>query len=280
MSELGRPMPKPTAQVASFLKVMGPELTVKFLLQRGGAQLYLPADPNGRSALGHLVGYDKAKALAGHPRVQTVQRVPFARKWLVLMLSWQGFPHAQIARMVRTSDTTVRHYAKGGPDVTEGRISAVVSPVARVSMQALPDKPPDHHVAARLSDAARHLTDAVSCVSAILGSLQKAGLDRPLNTLSNAPLIRDKVQAQHRRAHRPGRPAKIDGDPELQAFIRARIDTLTFARIASEVRATFPPDRHCSHPGLVAGGRNRKPDVPPEGMTRHLPAPKGFTRRL
>ena len=110
VSEIGRPLPKPTAQVAAYLEVLGPELAVTFLLQFGGARLYLAAAPGGRSALERLVGYDKAKALAAHPRLKMVHRVPLARKWLVLMLAWQGYPHAQIARMVRTSDTTVRRY--------------------------------------------------------------------------------------------------------------------------------------------------------------------------
>ena len=39
-------------------------------------------------------------------------RVPLARKWLILMLVWQGWSHAQIARTVRTSDNTVRRYVK------------------------------------------------------------------------------------------------------------------------------------------------------------------------
>ena len=63
----------------------------------------------------------------------------------------------------------------------------------------------------------------------------------------------------HRRAHRPGRPGKIEGDPELAAFIRARIDTLTYAQIMSEVRGAFPPDRHCSHSGIGRWWQKRNP---------------------
>lgn len=47
----------------------------------------------------------------------------------------------------------------------------------------------------------------------------------------------------HRREHRSGRPPKIDTDPELAAFIRARIDRLTFEEIAAQVAAHFPPAR-------------------------------------
>ena len=77
---------------------------------------------------------------------------------------------------------------------------------------------------------------------------------------------REQMLAAHRRTHRPGWPGKIEGDPELAAFIRARIDTLTFAQIVSEVRATFPPDRIAAFPTLAAGGRNGTPDRVPKGQ--------------
>ena len=40
-----------------------------------------------------------------------------------------------------------------------------------------------------------------------------------------------------------GRPAKIAVDSELQAFVAARFDTLTFEQIAKEVADNFPPER-------------------------------------
>ncbi len=70
----------------------------------------------------------------------------------------------------------------------------------------------------------------------------------------------------HRRAHRPGRAPKIASDPELQTFIMARIDRLTFAEIAAEVAQHFPSSRRVGksaihnwwkkqrHPGLAAAG--------------------------
>lgn len=36
-----------------------------------------------------------------------------------------------------------------------------------------------------------------------------------------------------------GRPAKIEADAELKAFVAARLDTLTFDQIAIEVAAHF-----------------------------------------
>ena len=53
-------MPKPTAQVAAHVEVLGAETTVLFLLTYGGAELYISGDPKGRSGHEGLMGYDKA----------------------------------------------------------------------------------------------------------------------------------------------------------------------------------------------------------------------------
>lgn len=47
----------------------------------------------------------------------------------------------------------------------------------------------------------------------------------------------------HRASHRPGPAPKIASDPELEAFIRARISSMTFTEIADAVAAQFPPER-------------------------------------
>ena len=71
-------------------------------------------------------------------------------------------------------------------------------------------------------------------------------VQQPLNTLET----RTEILADHRRAHRRGIPPKIDSDPELRAFIIARIATMKFTEIEAEVRANFPPDRHTSKSAL------------------------------
>jgi hypothetical protein len=48
---------------------------------------------------------------------------------------------------------------------------------------------------------------------------------------------------EHRRRHKPGRQSKIEGDPELRAFIDARLDRCTFHEIAAAVAARFPSNR-------------------------------------
>jgi hypothetical protein len=47
------------------------------------------------------------------------------------------------------------------------------------------------------------------------------------------------AEREHRRLHRRGQPAKIDRDPEVRAFIEARIGELTYDRLAAEARAAF-----------------------------------------
>lgn len=69
-----------------------------------------------------------------------------------------------------------------------------------------------------------------------------------MNTLSKdlKPAVKGDVKADHRRAHRRGIPSKIDADPDLRAFIIARLDTHTFTASCAEAAAHFPPDRRTS----------------------------------
>ena len=46
MNEIDRPMPRPTAQVVPYVEALGPDLAVTFLLENGGAELYLGSVPN------------------------------------------------------------------------------------------------------------------------------------------------------------------------------------------------------------------------------------------
>ena len=107
-------MPKPTAQVEPFFEVLGPELTVDFLLQFGGAELHFSTDPNGRGAVEKLIGPEKAKALAESRNRTGQKRVPLAKQWLARMLHWQGHSGADIARTLRATDVSVRGWLKDG----------------------------------------------------------------------------------------------------------------------------------------------------------------------
>ena len=108
MNEVARPMPKPTAQVAPYFEVLGADLTVQFLLQFGGAELYLSRDPKGRSAVESLLGPDKLQALAKSNHRALQRRIPLAKRWLAQMLDWQGNSTSSIARTLRVTDVSVR----------------------------------------------------------------------------------------------------------------------------------------------------------------------------
>ncbi|KHQ53004.1 hypothetical protein [Mameliella alba] len=69
--------------------------------------------------------------------------------------------------------------------------------------------------------------------------LLEGGVQQPVHS----PVKGLPAPCAHRRAHRPGRPAKIDTDAELRAFILARIDALTFPQLEAEVAKAFPPAR-------------------------------------
>lgn len=107
-----RPMPKPTAQVEPYFEVLGPELTVEFLLQFGGAGLHFSVDPKGRGAVEKLIGAEKAKALAESRNRSMQRRVPLAKRWLAQMLHWQGHSGADIARTLRATDVSVSGWLK------------------------------------------------------------------------------------------------------------------------------------------------------------------------
>lgn len=93
--------------------------------------------------------------------------------------------------------------------------------------------------ARRVAEAARATEEAAAALIAELEPGVKAPFNAPLNPPSIAPMD----PATHRSRHRMGVLPKIEADPELRAFIVARIHTLTFPEIAAQVARAFPPER-------------------------------------
>ena len=56
--------------------------------------------------------------------------------------------------------------------------------------------------------------------------------------------------AAWRAAHRVGTPSRITSDPEVEAFILARIETMTYAQVIAAVAKSFPKSRHISMSSL------------------------------
>ncbi len=101
--------PRPPAQVEPYVRVLGADLAVEFLLTFGGAELTLSKDPKGKGRLERLVGYERAKALADLDH-QLQRRVPIGNPWIATYLAWKGHSVAEIARRLRVTDVTVRSY--------------------------------------------------------------------------------------------------------------------------------------------------------------------------
>ena len=105
-----------------------------------------------------------------------------------------------------------------------------------------------------LSDGLEHpLELPLKTTAAMLGDILTAYeevFEHPVQQPLKPPETRSANLAAHRRAHRSGRPSNIDADPELRAFILARLATHTFTQIRDAIAASFPPDRRTSLSGL------------------------------
>lgn len=115
-------IPRPPANIDPFVRVLGAELAFEFLMQFGGAELYLAPTPKGGSEVEALIGADLVARLAalGLPR-----RVPTAKPWLAQYLKTQsGLSHAKIARRLHTTDVTVRAYLRQYQDELSGKPSS------------------------------------------------------------------------------------------------------------------------------------------------------------
>lgn len=105
--------PRPPAHVQPYVDALGPERALAFLLHFGGADLYIPARPTGRSELVEVIGLDGAQALfAVRDRLQ--YRVPTAKPWIAQMLKEKGLSKADIARKMHATVPTVTRWLNGG----------------------------------------------------------------------------------------------------------------------------------------------------------------------
>ncbi|MEL6639733.1 MAG: helix-turn-helix domain-containing protein [Pseudomonadota bacterium] len=102
---------RPTAQVEPFVRVLGEQKAIEFLLRFGGAELYLSRRPRPNSTLAKLVGRDQAAALA-IVSDRLPRRIPTAKPWIAKVLFSQGRSKASIARELHVSDVSVRKWLK------------------------------------------------------------------------------------------------------------------------------------------------------------------------
>lgn len=101
--------PRPPAHVEPYVRVLGPERAVDFLLAFGGSEVCLPRRPGPRSAVARVVGTEAVARLAA---LDLPARVPTAKPWIAAVLRAQGLPVAEIARRLHVSDVTVRRWTQ------------------------------------------------------------------------------------------------------------------------------------------------------------------------
>ncbi|MBF9050535.1 hypothetical protein GTA62_15260 [Roseobacter sp. HKCCD9010] len=103
---------------------------------------------------------------------------------------------------------------------------------------------------AMFEEGLKALSNALETVGACEDHLLQRGLESLPEC--NVPVT------EHRKEHRMGRAPKIDCDPELQAFLIARIDRLTYAQIAQKVAEHFPEPRRVGKSAIHAWFKKRQ----------------------
>lgn len=105
--------PRPPAHVEPYVRCLGVEMAIEFLLAFGGAPLYLAENPQGRNRLLPVIG--EAGIVALHREFGSrIDRVPTAKVWVTRIWHEQGRPVIDIARALHTTDKTIRVYLQAG----------------------------------------------------------------------------------------------------------------------------------------------------------------------
>ncbi len=111
MSDQSAITPTPPAHISAYVDVLGVDGAVAFLLEFGGAELYLTPTPKRRNRLAQFVGVEKAAKLAIVSE-RMPNRIPLAKPWIAAVMKSKGLPVAEIARKLHSSDVAVRGWLK------------------------------------------------------------------------------------------------------------------------------------------------------------------------
>lgn len=110
-------LPRPPAQIEPFVRVLGVDDTIKFIAEFGGVEIYIARNPTARSRIVAVMGREKAEALARLAEGgEWPARIPLVKPWVAQTLKAKGLPVSDIARILRTTDVTVRKYLNPAPD--------------------------------------------------------------------------------------------------------------------------------------------------------------------
>jgi len=106
--------PRPPAHVEPYVRILGVDDAITFLLHFGGGELYLPRQTVEGSAVAALLGLEAARAL-GAAADRLPRRVPTAKPWIAAVWSARGMTPVQIARSLHVSDVAVRGWLRKDP---------------------------------------------------------------------------------------------------------------------------------------------------------------------
>lgn len=95
---------------------------------------------------------------------------------------------------------------------------------------------------AELQAAQAQLSAAEAAQKRALNALSTA-LKSPEEPGSGAASEAALPSNPHIAQHKPGVPFKIESDPELEAFLTARMFSMGFVQLAAAVAENFPPER-------------------------------------
>lgn len=126
--------PRHPAHLDAFVEELGPEMAVRFLIAFGGARLYFPNDPRGRSRAEALIGADALRRL-GQRMPSMKSEIPIANTWLIQALTAEGKGTAEICGMLRVSARTVKSVRQ---DLRRRPLLAPPPPEAMPSLSDLP----------------------------------------------------------------------------------------------------------------------------------------------
>jgi hypothetical protein len=103
------PLPRPPAHVEPYVRILGLDGAIEFLLAFGGSERHIARDPRLRSDIEAVIGADGAAALA-EAAMALPRRHPLAKPWMAQVFHARGLSVNEIARKVRVSNVSVRSY--------------------------------------------------------------------------------------------------------------------------------------------------------------------------
>ena len=100
---------RPPNHVAPYVKALGEDRAIAFLLAFGGAPVLLAARPSKENKIVPVIGADGLAALISEFRVR-IDRVPVAKTWIARVWADRGATVIEIARRLHVTDKTVRNW--------------------------------------------------------------------------------------------------------------------------------------------------------------------------